>query len=68
MYICTGFQAFTDPDNKDAAILNCAIVFSTALGVFLVVQGDNQKDWAEEKVQLSVHVFFVFFMFFFNHA
>ena len=50
-FIFVGFQAFTDPTDPYAALINVGIVLATAMGFQYAVSGDSDKDWNEEQTQ-----------------
>ena len=50
-FIFVGFQAFTDPTDPYAALINVGIVLATAMGFQYAVSGDGDKDWNEEQTQ-----------------
>jgi len=44
-------QAFTDPNDGNAALINTGIILVVAVGLVMVVKGDGDKDWGEEQTQ-----------------
>lgn len=44
-------QAFTDPNDANAALINTGIILVVAVGLVMVVKGDGDKDWGEEQTQ-----------------
>ena len=44
-------QAYTEPTDANAAMINCGIVVMTALGVFMKIKGDSDKVWNDEQTQ-----------------
>ena len=51
-FIFVGFQAFTDPSDGNAALINTFIIAVTNFSLGMVAQGDGDKDWAEEQTQI----------------
>lgn len=51
-FVFLGFQAFTDEQNFDSAVINLGIIFSIHFLVyFFFVLGDGDKDWANEQTE-----------------
>jgi len=52
-FIFVGFQAFTDPSDGNAALINTFIIAVVNFSLGMVAQGDGDQDWAKEQTQLA---------------
>jgi len=52
-FIFVGFQAFTDPSDGNAALINTFIIAVVNFSLGMVAKGDGDHDWAEEQTQIA---------------